>query len=90
MIRRTIHYRGRVQGVGFRATVADLARGRAVTGTVRNLPDGRVELVAEGEAADVDALAAAIRRGMGRFIAGEHAEQIVIVRPRHDDFRVTR
>jgi len=48
MQRVTVFYSGRVQGVGFRATVRYVARGYDVTGTVRNLPDGRVELVAEG------------------------------------------
>jgi acylphosphatase len=46
--RMTIFYSGRVQGVGFRYTTRDVALGFEVTGTVRNLPDGRVELVAEG------------------------------------------
>jgi acylphosphatase len=55
MQRVTVHYSGRVQGVGFRATVRNLARGYDVTGTVRNLPDGRVELIAEGEKAEVAA-----------------------------------
>jgi len=41
------HYEGRVQGVGFRLNVCRTAAGYEVTGTVRNLPDGRVELVAE-------------------------------------------
>lgn len=48
MERVTVLYTGRVQGVGFRATVRGIARGYDVTGTVRNLPDGRVELIAEG------------------------------------------
>ena len=58
--RTTVIYTGRVQGVGFRATAAHLARRFAVTGTVRNLSDGRVELVAEGEPAEVDRLLAAV------------------------------
>ena len=53
-------YTGRVQGVGFRATAAQIARGHDVTGYVRNLPDGRVELVAEGDAAEVDRFASAL------------------------------
>ena len=55
MQRVTVHYSGRVQGVGFRATVRNIARGYDVTGTARNLPDGRVELIAEGEKAEVAA-----------------------------------
>ena len=47
--RLTAHYEGRVQGVGFRLNASRTATGYEVTGTVRNLPDGRVELVAEGE-----------------------------------------
>ena len=43
-----IFYSGRVQGVGFRYTAKTVAAGFEITGTVRNLPDGRVELVAEG------------------------------------------
>jgi acylphosphatase len=55
MQRVTVHYSGRVQGVGFRMTVRNLARGYDVTGTVSNLPDGRVELIAEGAKAEVAA-----------------------------------
>jgi acylphosphatase len=49
-MRKRVHvfYAGRVQGVGFRFTVRELACGYEVTGFVRNLVDGRVELVAEG------------------------------------------
>jgi acylphosphatase len=60
MIRRTAVYRGTVQGVGFRWTVLRVAAGYRVTGTVRNLPDGTVELVAEGEASEVAGLLAAV------------------------------
>ena len=43
-----IFYSGRVQGVGFRYTAEDTARHHGLTGWVRNLQDGRVELLAEG------------------------------------------
>ena len=46
--RSQVLYSGHVQGVGFRATVYEIARGFQVTGFVQNLSDGRVELVAEG------------------------------------------
>lgn len=52
--RRRVHYAGHVQGVGFRYTARRIAEGYAVGGYVRNLPDGGVELVAEGEAAEVE------------------------------------
>ena len=55
MQRVTAYYSGRVHGVGFRATVRNIARGFDVTGTVRNLPDGRVELIAEGAKDEVAA-----------------------------------
>ncbi len=46
MVARQVIYSGRVQGVGFRYTVKRIAGGYEVTGWVRNLPDGRVELQA--------------------------------------------
>ena len=44
-----VHYSGRVQGVGFRFIVERFAAAHKIVGYVKNLPDGRVELVAEGE-----------------------------------------
>jgi acylphosphatase len=68
----TIWYAGRVQGVGFRVTTCRVATGYEVTGTVRNLPDGRVELVAEGERAELEAFRAAIpEAGLQGFIRDE-------------------
>jgi acylphosphatase len=54
---------GRVQGVGFRWFAHDAAARQGVHGWVRNLADGSVEVVAEGEQTSVDALEAAVRRG---------------------------
>ncbi len=54
MIARQIFYEGRVQGVGFRYTCKQLARGFDVVGWVRNQPDGRVELQCSGERNEVD------------------------------------
>ena len=64
MIRRTIHYSGRVQGVGFRFTTEAVARRFEITGFVRNLPDGRVELVAEGAESEVNRFQAAVEDAM--------------------------
>ena len=53
MTTRRVIYDGRVQGVGFRYTTKDLARGYYVLGTVRNLADGTVELIVSGEVEEV-------------------------------------
>ena len=66
---RGIRYSGRVQGVGFRYTVRSLAKRTAVSGFVRNLPDGRVQLVVEGPPAEVHLLLTQVRLEMGRYIA---------------------
>jgi len=55
MIGRQIFYEGRVQGVGFRFTCKQIARGYEVVGWVRNLPDGRVELQCSGDRDEVEA-----------------------------------
>lgn len=67
-----IFYSGSVQGVGFRYAVKSVAAGFEVTGTVRNLPDGRVELLAEGAPEELEAFRQAIREsGMEHFIRDE-------------------
>jgi acylphosphatase len=68
LVRRHVYYYGEVQGVGFRYTARGLARGRAVAGFVRNVSDGRVELVAEGEEAEVAALLRDIDEAMAGYI----------------------
>jgi acylphosphatase len=65
-------YSGKVQGVGFRYSVKSAASGYDVTGTIRNLPDGRVELLAEGQKEELDAFRAGIREsGLEHFINDE-------------------
>ncbi len=54
---------GRVQGVAFRAATVDEARRLGLAGWVRNLPDGRVEALAEGDRPAVEAFVAWCRRG---------------------------
>src|SRR4051794_1599178 len=55
MISVQVFYEGNVQGVGFRWSVRDVAKGFDITGWVRNLPDGRVELQVNGEESEVRA-----------------------------------
>ena len=63
--RRQVIYSGRVQGVGFRFTCRHIAQGFAVTGFVKNLDDGAVQLVVEGLPAALDGYLAAIAERMG-------------------------
>jgi acylphosphatase len=65
---RRVLYFGRVQGVGFRLTASRLARSVPVTGFVRNLPEGSVELVASGSPAAVQKLLDAVKRAMAGHI----------------------
>lgn len=61
--RRRYTIRGRVQGVGFRHFMANTARGLDLRGYVLNLPDGRVELEAEGPVPAMEKLRLAARQG---------------------------
>jgi acylphosphatase len=67
---RRLHafFSGHVQGVGFRYTASSIAREFPIAGWVRNLDDGRVELVAEGELGDVETFLNQIRSEMGSYI----------------------
>ncbi len=72
-----VHYDGRVQGVGFRWTVKNLACGFEVAGNVKNLPDGRVELLAQGD--ETDDFLEAIRTSS---LAGHIEQERVLEIPR--------
>jgi acylphosphatase len=60
MTARQVFYEGYVQGVGFRFTVKQIARGYDVVGWVRNLEDGRVELQCGGDRAEVEGFLKAV------------------------------
>lgn len=68
MTRYAVYFSGHVQGVNFRATTRGIARDHEAAGSVRNLPDGRVELVVEGEKPKLDAFVAAVQQRMSGFI----------------------
>lgn len=74
MIRLTVHFSGRVQGVGFRYTTQRIARNHVVAGYVENLDDGRVHLVIEGQPNDLRAFLADIQDRMQDYI---HSTQII-------------
>jgi acylphosphatase len=70
MERYDVRFTGRVQGVFFRATAQEIAAGLAVTGWVRNEPDGSVRCVVEGEAGELDRFVAALERAKRGNITG--------------------
>lgn len=79
MIRQRVIFSGRVQGVGFRATSCDVAEGFAVTGFVRNVPDGTVLLEVQGHPETaVGPFLEALRIRMGRLISGERVSSVIV------------
>ena len=84
LVRVQVLYSGRVQGVGFRYTVKSLVPGYDVLGIIRNLPDGRVELIVEGKQEELDAFLQAIRdSGLRRNIRDE----AIVFGDAQDNFR---
>lgn len=77
-VRREVRFTGRVQGVGFRYSTVRVAADHDVVGFVKNLPDGRVLLVAEGQGNEVDSFVAAVRQRM--------EENIVDTDVRNEDY----
>ena len=68
----TVFFEGHVQGVGFRFTTFQLAKGFELTGFVKNLHDGRVQLEVEGEREECLALIKALNEEMAGFIREKH------------------
>jgi acylphosphatase len=67
-VSKLVRYKGRVQGVGFRYATQRLAQGCDVAGYVRNLPNGDVELVAQGAPDQVTAFLDALAGRMKDYI----------------------
>lgn len=65
---REILFSGHVQGVGFRYTTRSVASKFQISGFVRNLPDGCVQLVVEGEPDEIDRFLVDLRKEMGQYI----------------------
>lgn len=74
-----IHFTGRVQGVGFRYSVLQVAKEYDVSGVVQNLTDGRVKLEVEGRGDDIDALVTSIEERMTGYV--RQVERSRIERP---------
>jgi len=69
-MRVRVQFSGVVQGVGFRYTTVRMASAFKVTGTVRNLPNGGVELIAEGDETELRRFVDAAKRRMSGYIQG--------------------
>lgn len=87
--RRTVFYTGMVQGVGFRFTTVRVLADVAVTGYVRNLVDGRVELVVEGAPAQTEEALARVRRALGSYIR-EEAREVAAATGEFSGFEIRR
>jgi acylphosphatase len=72
IICRKYIFSGRVQGVGFRYTVNSIARGYNITGHVKNLPDGTVEIICQGTEKEIAAYITEVRENMNRYIYDEN------------------
>ena len=88
MIAKHIIFVGRVQGVGFRFTSYHIARRHRLTGHVRNLLDGAVEMFAQGEPADVDDCIQDIKDSFGAYITQTKIEDTPL-NPQYTDFKIT-
>jgi len=85
---RHIIFAGYVQGVGFRFTVHRIASRHGLTGWVKNLPDGTVEMVAEGRPDDIDSCLNDIKKSFSGYIKETKIEAIPPT-PQYRDFRIT-
>ena len=89
-IARRYRVSGRVQGVGFRYFVHDAAAREGVTGYVRNLPDGRVEALVEGDEDAVTRVERAIRSGPGGARVEDVDVDVLEPGGAYRSFKVTR
>lgn len=83
-----VFYEGRVQGVGFRYSVKQIAKGFSITGWVRNLADGRVELQLAGEADELRAFLEAIRESDLRALIKNESQISLAEPPRARGFEI--
>ncbi|MFC1737931.1 acylphosphatase [Planctomycetota bacterium] len=85
---RHIIFTGRVQGVGFRFTVFNIANRYNLTGFVRNLPDSGVEMVAQGPDDDIAASIRDIKQSFGNYVTETKIEEIPYG-TQYEDFKIT-
>jgi acylphosphatase len=88
MAARHVIFIGRVQGVGFRFTALRMAQRHQITGFVRNLPNGTVEMLAQGPARDIDDCIQDIKEYFGDYLRETRIQEIP-TNPKYKDFRIT-
>ena len=88
MVAKHIIFTGRVQGVGFRFTAHRIARLNQLKGFIRNLPDGSVEMLAQGYTEDVDDCINNIKESFTGYITDTQIEELPLD-PRYTDFKIT-
>ena len=81
-------FSGRVQGVGFRFTAHRMAGRHQLTGYVRNLADGTVEMLAQGLAEDIDDCIRDIRQSLAGHVRDVNIQEVP-PNPTHRDFKIT-
>ncbi|MDD5326853.1 MAG: acylphosphatase [Phycisphaerae bacterium] len=87
-IAKHIIFTGRVQGVGFRFTAFNIANRCQLTGFVRNLPDGAVEMFAQGDDESVGDCIRDIKEQFGRFVRETKIVEVPF-NPQYKDFKIT-
>ena len=88
LVARRFLISGRVQGVGFRFFVEARAAAEGVHGWVRNLPDGRVEALLEGDETSVDRMEAALWQGPSGAVVDEVVSEVVVPSGRATGFSI--
>lgn len=88
MIARHVIFKGRVQGVGFRYTTRRMADRHGLVGFVRNLPDGTVEMLAQGQPEDVDGCMRDIEEYFSGYIRDTKVNEVP-PDPKYTDFKIT-
>jgi acylphosphatase len=88
MVAKHIIFTGRVQGVGFRFTAYNVANRHRLTGFVRNLFDGTVEMLAQGRPEDIDDCIKDLKDSFVGYLREARIEEIP-PDPKHTDFRIT-
>ncbi len=83
-----IIFTGRVQGVGFRFTAFNIANRHQLTGFVRNLPDGTVEMFAQGHAQTIDNCIRDIEEEFSGYIRETEVGETP-PNPQYKDFKIT-